>query len=180
MRLNWTYNPDTQIASLELAADPALKYETPDGGQTINKFVDGVLTTTFHIFGPDRKFLGFNSDPNCGMTAIDFDTNWPAELIWLEDTFPELVNGDSVNPNRMMVDGAYQGWDGFDIIATCSGVNEPLLYEQDMIWRKDKATGKIYRCGQGQPRIPDSMYPKIYGPFEVTLEDIADHGGTVL
>ena len=181
MKLNWKYRPETQIASLELDVEPPLRYETPDGGQTINKFADGVLVDTFHMFGPDNKFLNFNKHPDCGMKQTDFDPAWPAELAWLEETFPTLVGAGSTNQfNRMGVDGAVQGWEDYDLLAESSENPDPLCYDRGVVWWKHKETGKIYRTGRGHPQIPDTMYPKIYGPFEVTLEDIAEHNGTVL
>ena len=181
MKLDWKYDTEAKNAILNLEVEPPLRYETPDGGQTINKFVDGILTNTFHIFGPERKFLTFNSDPDCGMEATDFDIDWPGELAWLEDTFPEQVHADSENTfNRMGVDGAVQGWEDYDLIAESDENPDRLCYDQGLVWRRHKTTEKIYRCGRGQPQIPDIMYPKIYGPFEVTLDDIAEHNGTVL
>lgn len=182
--LDWKYDPNTQISSVDLDVEPPLRYETPDGGQTITKFVNGVATDTFHMFGPDRKFLSYNADPNCGMSVTDFDTNWPAELDWLLETFAEIVDVD-VDPkyqtNRMCVNGAVQSWSDYNIIAESPANPDPLCYGQGLVWRQHKTTGKIYRCARGQPQIPDSMYPKIYGPFEITtLDDIAEHAGTML
>ena len=50
MILNWKYNVETKIAYVDVV--PGLRYETPDGGQTINKLVDGEIVETFHKFGP--------------------------------------------------------------------------------------------------------------------------------
>jgi hypothetical protein len=181
MKLDWKYHPGTQLAILELDVEPSLRYETPDGGQTINKFVNGELEETFHMFSSEHKFLDYNEHPDCGMEQTDFDPAWPDELAWLADTFPDLVGANSTNQyNRMGVDGAVQGWDDYDLFAESEESPDPLCYNKGLFWWKHKETGKIYRTGRGQPQIPDIMHPKIYGPFEVTLEDVAEHNGTVL
>jgi hypothetical protein len=90
MILDWKYDVEARLASVDVV--PGLRYETPDGGQTINKFVDGKLVDTFHKFGPDRKFKGF--DLNGGAFGIPLDEikdEWPAEVQWLAETYPDVV-----------------------------------------------------------------------------------------
>lgn len=89
MILNWTYNAETKIAAVDVV--PGLRYETPDGGQTIDKFVDGELVDTFHKFGPEAKFTGFSNDSSHGMEAGTYRDEWPTEAAWLAVEYPEVV-----------------------------------------------------------------------------------------
>lgn len=89
MILNWKYDVKTKIAFVDIV--PGLRYETPDGGQTINKFVDGELVDTFHKFGPEIKFTGYSPDSSHGMKREDFNDEWPSEAAWLAIEYPEVV-----------------------------------------------------------------------------------------
>ena len=89
MILNWTYNAETKIAAVDVV--PGLRYETPDGGQTIDKFVDGELVDTFHNFGPEAKFTEFSNDSSHGMEAGTYRDEWPTEAAWLAVEYPEVV-----------------------------------------------------------------------------------------
>ena len=205
MKLDWIYNPDTKIATVELPTTPALKYETPDGGQTINKFEDGILVDTFHKFGPDTKFHTFNTDPGCGEPPFA-DDGWPAELHILANRYPHIVgpwnngvttgyldrNGDLVDVgknsgpivgadqpitiNRLAISGSVQGWWGWDEIAVSSKKLDATCYF-GIHWLKNQITGKIIRTGSQHPQVPCCMFPMVHGPFEVDESDISLHDG---
>ncbi len=87
MELKWVYDPNTRISKTEITSD--LYYTTDDGGQTIKKYVNGELVKTMHKYGPDRKF------DNVAPTGIHVDNigqdEWPEEVIWLSETYPEKV-----------------------------------------------------------------------------------------
>ena len=90
MILDWKYNVETKIAAVDVV--PGLRYETPDGGQTINKFVDGELVDTFHKFGPDRKFKGFDLEGGAfGLPSSEINDEWPSEVAWLASAYPDAV-----------------------------------------------------------------------------------------
>ena len=90
MILDWKYNVETKIATVDVV--PGLRYETPDGGQTINKFVDGELVDTFHKFGPDRKFKGFDLEGGAfGLPSSEINDEWPSEVAWLASAYPDAV-----------------------------------------------------------------------------------------
>jgi hypothetical protein len=89
MILDWKYNVETKIAAVDIV--PGLRYETPDGGQTINKFVDGEIVETFHKFGPENKFTGFSRDSTHGMQLGEYFDEWPDEVSWLAAEYPEAV-----------------------------------------------------------------------------------------
>jgi len=89
MILNWKYNAETKIAAVDVV--PGLRYETPDGGQTINKFVDGELVDTFHKFGPDRKFTGFSADSSHDVDPTTFVDEWPIEVAWLAAEYSHVL-----------------------------------------------------------------------------------------
>ena len=89
MILNWKYNVETKIAYVDVV--PGLRYETPDGGQTINKLVDGEIVETFHKFGPENKFTGFSRDSTHGMDPTTYRDEWPTEAAWLAVEYPEVV-----------------------------------------------------------------------------------------
>jgi hypothetical protein len=198
MKLDWIYNPTTKIARVDITA--ALYYETPDGGQTINKFEDGLLTETFHKFGEGKKFLTYNFDPDCGHDMTKLTDNWPTEIKMLCTNYSDIVGEEThsntyltetgefetrqspvpvvsdswrVTTNRLCIPGSVQGWWDWEKIAD-SSINLDDTCKFGMTWRKHKTTGKIVRAGTNQPQIPCCMWPMIHYE-EVDESDITAH-----
>lgn len=87
MELKWIYDPNTRISKTQITGD--LYYTTNDGGQTIEKYVNNQLVDTFHKYGPNIKFNTVNIDGKYSeFINEDF---WPDEVIWLSETYPEIV-----------------------------------------------------------------------------------------
>jgi len=198
MKLDWIYNPTTKIARVDIT--DALYYETPDGGQTINKFEDGQLTETFHKFGEGKKFLTYNFDPDCGHDMTKLTDNWPTEIKMLCTNYSDIVGEEThsntyltetgefetrqspvpvvsdswrVTTNRLCIPGSVQGWWDWEKIAD-SSINLDDTCKFGMTWRKHKTTGKIVRAGTNQPQIPCCMWPMIHYE-EVDESDITAH-----
>lgn len=90
MKLNWTYDVEKRLATTTIT--PELYYTTPDGGQTINKYVNNELVQTFHKYGPEHKFTAITDETgHHTQLSEDFVDEWPAEVKWLSDTYPEIV-----------------------------------------------------------------------------------------
>jgi len=211
MILDWQYNVNTKIASVDVV--PGLRYETPDGGQTINKFVDGELVSTFHKFGPDKKFTG--ADPQgsgrFGIPADEIYDDWPAEVMWIAKTYPDVVgelipdwdkgflnkNGEiedigkkrgmgvvssdkPVSINRICQPAWVQEWWDWDTVAVNPNKKLDENCHFGIEWKRNKATGKIVRIGNGHPQVPCCVFPHLHGPYEVTADDIVKNEGTWL
>jgi hypothetical protein len=198
MKLDWIYNPTTKITRVDIT--DALYYETPDGGQTINKFEDGQLTKTFHKYGEDKKFLDHNPDPNCGYDMTKLNDNWPDEIKFLCANYSDIIGEEAhsdtcltetgefetrqspvpvvsdslrVTTNRMCIPGSVQGWWDWEKISELS-INLDDTCKYGMTWRKHKTTGKIVRSGTNHPQVPCCMFPMIHYE-EVDESDIATH-----
>lgn len=203
MQLHWTYDPNIRLAKTVITDN--LYYTTPDGGQTIHKYVEGKLDDTFHKYVDAQKFseIGWTGDHS------ERDTSWESELIWLSDTYPDIVgilhrdwkdgfinskgeledvgvsrgNGvnnpnDKISVNRLCCPANESEWWDWDIIAmTGTDVAEDCM-GRGTIWRKHKESGEIIRTSNGTPPYPCCVHPVIHGPFVVDDSDITEHGGT--
>ena len=206
MRLDWTYDIGTRTAKTVI--NDELYYTTIDGGQTIDKYVDGELVRTFHKYGPDKKYTTKASN---GWHNDELRTDsWTGEVVWLSryhhasvgKLYSPWVNGIKnkhgelelvgtscggfgvTNPEELisvcrLVSPADTGeWWDWDIIATNINYNDDDTYNEGVVWRKHKTTGQIVRVGSNQCHIPTCVYPTIHGPFVVSDSDIIDKYGT--
>ena len=204
MELHWKYNPNTKIAKAIINEE--LYYETPDGGQTINKYVNGEFVRAFHKYGEDKKFTNYDHTSNHLGYAHTLD-EWNPEITWLAKTYSKEVGtmhmpwhdgyinsrgeledvgiprGYGVNNtedkqavNRMGLSCKVQEWWGWDIIAY-STKELDNCHGFGLLWRKNRQTGEIVRVGGGQPPVPCCVYPLIHGPWTVDESDIDLHNG---
>ena len=88
MELHWKYNPNTRIAKAIINEE--LYYETPDGGQTINKYVNGEFVRAFHKYGEDQKFTSYDATSNHLGYVHSLD-EWNPEITWLAKTYSKEV-----------------------------------------------------------------------------------------
>lgn len=97
MKLNWKYDVENRTAKAVITDN--LFYTCSDGGQTINKFVDGQQVKTFHKYGPDNKFCDISPQTGLHLTPAEtgYQDDWPHELAWLSKSFPNVV-GSYFNP----------------------------------------------------------------------------------
>lgn len=205
MKLNWTYDPNTREAKTVIT--DSLYYTTNNGGQTINKFVDGILDRSFHKYGEGNTFT---ETSHTGRHAEFLDDDWPNEVAWLSKTYPEIVgklyqdwdNGfknrkgqiedigskrgfgitdpdELISINRMCAPANFIEWWGWELIA----FSEEKLDEDSpkgVVWMKNNDTGEIVRVSAAHPPMPCCVFPKIHGPWPVTEDDIKEHGGVML
>jgi hypothetical protein len=204
MELHWKYNPNTKIA--KAIVNEELYYETPDGGQTINKYVNGEFVRAFHKYGEDKKFTNYEVTSNHLGYKHDLD-EWNSEITWLANTYSNevgsihmpwtdgyinsrgviedvgITRGYGVNNtedkqavNRMGLSCKVQEWWGWDLIAY-STKELDNCHGFGLVWRKNKQTNEIVRVGGGQPQVPCCVYPVIHGPWTVDDSDIELHEG---
>lgn len=203
MELHWTYDPDKRLATTTIT--DSLYYSTVDGGQTINKYENGVLVDTFHKYGKDNKFTQINW---LGNHSNEREHTWEKELERLSELYPQVVgklysywkdgfnnrNGDIVdigiqrgmgvnNPidkisvNRLCCPANETEWWDWDIVAiTDADVAEDCM-GRGTVWRKNKETKKLVRTSMGTPPYPCCVHPVIHGPYEVDDSDIDLHKG---
>lgn len=207
MKLDWTYDPNTREAKTVIT--DTLYYTTNDGGQTINKFVNDKLAKTFHKYGKDDKFSNV-APTGIHIEVSTHADKWPTEVEWLAETYPEIVgnlyidwnNGfknkdgriedvgrtrgfgitdtdELISINRLCAPANFTEWWDWEVIATSKKqIDEDCT--DGMIWRKNKNTGEIVRVSTNHPPMPCCVYPRIHGPWPVTIEDIAEHDGVMI
>lgn len=204
MELRWKYDPVERLATAKITDN--LYYTTPDGGQTINKFENGVLVDQFHKYGPENKF----SEVGPGMHMqvpinVDF---WTNELHYLAKTYPEIVGElhrdwtegyrtidgklvdvgvskghgvnnpvDKIAVNRLCCPANETEWWDWDIIAWSPNDIGNDCHGRGVVWRKHKETGQLVRVSAGTPPYPCCVHPVVHGPFPVDESDIELHNG---
>lgn len=204
MELHWKYDPNTKIAKAIINED--LYYETTDGGQTINKYVNGEFVRAFHKYGEENKFSNYEASSNHLGYQHNLD-EWNPEMVWLSkhhaDTVGEMhmpwndgyvnirgeiedvgftrgygVNNpdDKLSVNRIGLSCKVQDWWGWEIIAT-SKKELDNCHGFGLEWRRNIETGEIVRVGGGAPPVPCCVYPVTHGPWPVDESDIDLHEG---
>lgn len=203
MELKWSYDPDAKLATANL--NQTTKYTTPDGGQTINKYVDGNLVKTIHKYGPDKKFTEYA--PSGKHIDTDFRDEWFDEIDYLiehhqHDVGPYIPSSDEGyrtkdgnlegigeargfginNPvdkicvNRLLAAANITEWWEWQTVAT---TDKDFGFERPIIWKRNWKTGAVVRVSEGNPPYPCCCYPTIYGPYPVAdLDaDMLEHNG---
>jgi len=204
-QLNWTHDYETETTSFEI---DNLRYETNDGGQNIRKYIDGEYSYTLRQFPEEAEdflqdYLGGGQFKECP------NDEWPSEMIWLVETYPEQLgefhrvtayrdrNGNIVEHDRVLGYGAnnlddlipinrlgqpasiQERW-GFTTIAISN--QTPENAQEGIEWVMDNTTNKIYRIGAGQC-YPCHVYPKVYKPVEIPHgefhSDVTNFNGTI-
>lgn len=207
MQLNWVYDPNTRISRVDITDN--LYYTTNDGGQTIKKYVNGMLEKELHKYGPDLKFTE-TSWTGSHIDNISMD-EWTDEVVWLSDNYSHIVgklyrhwDKGYLNQNGEIEDvGVHRGMGvispelpiAVNRICQPASVQEMWDYEKiaeadtspyedcrggGLKWMKHKITGQIYRMGNKLVPYPCCAFPSIHGPWPVDLDDITKHGGKFL
>lgn len=194
MELKWNWDPDAKLATAHV--NESLKYTTPDGGQTINKYVDGTLVKTMHKYGSaDNKF----SEPALG-------TGRHIEGVideWMTEEVPYLIQNHGKELGEY-VDGSVTGYrtkDGdIEDVGTQRGMgvtnatdkigvnrlfaaaNITEWWDWEVIatsnkyseegfpyeWKRNIKTNEIVRVSASTPPYPCCVFPQVYGPYPVT------------
>ena len=192
MKLNWTYDPITKIAKTVITDQ--LFYTTNDGGQTILKFVNDELVSTFHKYGPDLKFSEVSLTGK--HTETTHNHEWDKEVSWLSKEYPEIVgevlpewDKGFLSKDGSIIDvGIRKGYgvvspdNPISINRLCQPANEIEGWDYEQVawsktnvddecpdgvqWIRHKTTGQLYRMGVLQPMNPCCVFPKIHGPYQ--------------
>lgn len=197
MELKWNWDAKNKMASAYV--DNTLHYKTPDGGQTIHKYVNNALVKTFHKYGSDKKFTDYSpSGLHTGDGSVD---EWPAEVQWLADNYsnklgefnPKYDEGfrerdgslvdagkmrgfgvnnmsDKISVNRTLAAANITEWWDWDVVGVSPDDAAPECQGRGTIWRKNYKTGKIVRTSSGTPPFPCCCFPVIYGPWELETD----------
>jgi hypothetical protein len=204
MELPWTYDPHTRL--MKVIIDDTLYYETYDGGQTINKYVNNELVNTIHKYGPDEKFTTPVLTGN-HREGVPYDSGWSEELLFLSQNYsdklgefmPEWTDGfmnkngeleavgikrgsginnliERLSVNRLCLPSKITEYWDWPVIASSSKQIDEHC-PNGVVWRRHKDTGKIIRTSSGASPHPCDVFPLIHGPFEVDESDIALHDG---
>jgi hypothetical protein len=146
MQLKWTYDVANRLATTTITDN--LYYTTPDGGQTINKYVDGVLVKSFHKYGEENKFTHVTDDTGHHMVVDSSQVDeWPEEVEWLArnhgDVVGELysdwdkgflnVNGDIDDVGKLRGFGITNPDDKISINRLCCPANEVEWWDWETI-----------------------------------------------
>ena len=203
MQLDWVPNYEENRLTFEI---DNLRYTTIDGGQNIDKYIDGEFDKRIRQY-PEKPEDWVQ--PHMSPPLVPKHDEWGPELEWLTKTYPEqlgercdsyeyrerdgsittetFVRGqgannwdDLISVNRMGMPASVQErWD-WTPIAKSLGKVENAPY--GLVWSKHKDTGEILRHGQAQ-NCPCHVFPQIYVPVLVTQEDleqdIANFEGTI-
>jgi len=205
MELKWSYDPNAKLATANVNA--SIKYTTADGGQTVNKYVDGVLVKTMHKYGPDHKFS--DSAPT-GRHVENVKDEWMDEIEYLIQNHSldlgQFVEGaytgyrtkngdiealgeqrgmgvnnttDKIGVNRLLAAANITEWWDWEVIAASTLESE---VGRNYEWKRNLTTNEIVRVSSGNPPFPCCVYPEIHGPYPVTdLEaDLAAYQGTLI
>jgi len=206
MELIWKYDPNTKVAKCII--NESLYYETPDGGQTINKYYDSQLVDVIHKYGDETLKFTTVAPTGNHLNSGEF-YRWIDEIIFLSQSYPDIVgklylpwkNGfknkdgdieavgverglgvnnpeDMLSINRLCIPSNITEWWDWDIIAYNDEWISEDSYGRGILWRKNRTTGEIVRVGNGQSPMPCCVYPLIYGPWPVEESDIEANGGT--
>lgn len=198
MQLIWNWDPEVKMATA--IVNSSLQYKSPDGGQTIMKYVDGNLVNTFHKYGPDNKFAEFSAS---GMHTDLGPNTWGDEVVWLSQNYADILGpfmgyydqgfrnrdgglddvgkmrgfgvnnpSDKISVNRMLAPANLTEWWDWDTIAITAVDGHPDCQGRGMVWRKNYKTGEIVRVSAGNPPYPCCCFPTIYGPYPVAEEDL--------
>ena len=195
MQLEWVVDYTENRLTFEI---DNLRYTTVDGGQNIYKFVDGVETTRF------RQFPTEADDYIAPMQSPPVDSphdEWPDELHWLVDTYPEELGEDlheSDIREFQMRDGSFKTFDFMPgmgpnnredrIMVNRMGIPASIQERWDWdqigeshepqqdsmfgtVWLKHITTGEIIRAGAAQC-VPCHVFPKVVKPVIIELDDL--------
>lgn len=202
MELKWSYDPVAKLATAYV--NESIKYTTPDGGQTVYKYVDGTLVKTMHKYGADNKFMTSHREGKHIDNVVD---EWGSEVEYLiknhSKELGEYVDGrltgyrnkngdleaigqhrgqgvnnaeDKIGVNRLFAAANVTEWWDWEVIAESKKLTEEGLEIQ---WKKNTKTNEIVRVSAGTPPFPCCVYPQIHGPYSVVdLEkDLSEYDG---
>jgi len=89
MKLTWKYDPNTKVAKCVI--NESLYYETPDGGQTINKYYNSQLVNVIHKYGDETLKFTTMAPAGNHLNLEEFIDGWVDEVIFLSETYPDIV-----------------------------------------------------------------------------------------
>lgn len=204
MQLDWV--PDYSENKLTLEIDN-IKYITLDGGQNIDKYIEGEFNKRIRQF-PEQADDWLQPHMETPLNAsLD---EWCAELDWLIETYPDIVGQrhlvltyrekdgsitntehvrgqgannleDLISVNRIGIPASVQErWDWTELAVSYTPIeNAPM----GLAWSEHKETGQIIRHGHNQ-NCPCHVFPQIYKPVTIEkenlTEDITSFGGQYL
>ena len=192
MQLDWVPNYEENRLTFEI---DNLKYTTVDGGQNIDKYIDGEFDKRIRQF-PEKPADWIQ--PHMSPPMVPTNDEWGPEIDWLIQTYPEqlgercdsykykerdgsittetFVRGqgannwdDLISVNRIGIPASVQErWD-WTVIAKSNDKTENA--PQGLSWSKHNDTGEIIRHGSSQ-NCPCHVFPAIYVPVVVDEEDL--------
>ena len=204
MQLDWVSNYSENRLTFEI---DNLKYTTVDGGQNIEKYIDGEF---------DKRIRQFPNEPEDWLqphkeqpTSADND-EWCAELNWLLKTYPEELGERCESYEYRERDGSIttetfvrgQGANNWDDLVSVNRIGIPASVQErwdwtelakshikrknapyGLTWSKHNDTNEIIRHGSLQ-NCPCHVFPQIYVPVVINeedlQEDLTNFGGSLL
>lgn len=197
MQLDWVPNYEENRLTFEI---DNLRYTTVDGGQNIDKYIDGEFNKRIRQF-PEKPADWLQPHMSPPMEAPGDE--WCAELQWLLDTYPNIIGArhdsyeyrlrdgstitesfvrgqgvnnldDLIGVNRLGIPASVQErWDWTEIAQTGYCTLEDAKFKEaphGLSWSKHNDTGEIIRHGSGQ-NCPCHVFPEIYVPVVID-EDV--------
>lgn len=193
MQLDWVVDYSENRLTFEI---DNLRYTTVDGGQNIDKYIDGEFAVRLRQFPnqPEDYVAPMQSPPvECP------DDEWPPEMLWLIETYPEQLGEyipateyrqrdgsidvfdkvlgmgqnntvDKIAVNRMGIPANIQErWDWDQIGSSTMDQSEDSMF--GTVWIRHKETGEIQRIATGQC-VPCHVFPKVVPPVTIELSDL--------
>ena len=203
MQLDWVPNYQENRLTFEI---DNLRYTTIDGGQNIDKYIDGEFDKRIRQF-PEKPADWLQ--PHMSPPLRPEHDEWGPEIDWLIQTYPEQLGERCDSYQYKERDGSIttetfirgQGANNWDDLISVNRLGQPAsvqerwdwtqiacsLTEVDnapngLAWSKHNDTGEIIRHGSAQ-NCPCHVFPKIYVPVVVNEEDleldVAKFGGRI-
>ena len=172
MQLDWVPNYSENRLTFEI---DNLRYTTVDGGQNIDKYIDGEFDRRIRQF-PDKDIVGVKVLSTRYRNRKDEVVE--QNTIWGQGANNEI---DLVPVNRIGIPASVQErWDWTELAKShIKRENAPF----GLTWSKHNDTNEIIRHGSLQ-NCPCHVFPQIYVPVVINeedlQEDLTNFGGQLL
>ena len=194
MQLDWVPNYSENRLTFEI---DNLKYTTVDGGQNIDKYIDGEF---------DRRIRQFSEkpedwlQPHMSPPMSPESDEWGPEIDWLIQTYPEQLGERCDSYEYRERDGSIttetfirgQGANNWEDLISVNRLGQPASVQErwdwnqiavsslvvenapnGLTWSKHIETGEIIRHGTSQ-NCPCHVFPQIYVPVVISEEDLKE------